>query len=71
MKIIFIILLIILTLFELCILVVVFFMSDEVTCNWIWCTFKTTISSSTYSQTCYVNDEQVNCSEITGGFNES
>lgn len=42
--------------------------SDEVECNLIWCSFKTTSKSISYSnyseQNCFINNKEVNCSEI-------
>lgn len=37
--------------------------AQEITCNWLWCEFKNTITE--INQTCYLNNQLVNCSEIT------
>lgn len=45
-----------------------YFTSDNVECNFIFCTFEkqlnTQIINSTYYQTCYLNDIKINCSEM-------
>lgn len=38
--------------------------ADKVECNWLWCTFTT--QKSNYTEECYTNGMQVNCSEIRG-----
>ena len=45
--------------------------ADEIECNWILCNVRKTVSESIQERTtrieqnCYINDEQVNCSDIT------
>ena len=61
-----------LLLFELGLLAFAYFNADEVECNLLWCTFtfgdsyesheSYTITSS--NKECFVNGEEVNCSEI-------
>jgi hypothetical protein len=60
------VLIIIMLLFEGIILAIAYFNADEVSCNLLWCTFKTTIKES--RQTCYQNGELINCSEVEDGF---
>ena len=60
------ILLIIGSIFELGLLAIAYFNADEVECNLLWCTFSSSYSSSEYitKSECYINGEEVNCSEI-------
>jgi len=59
----------IVSIFELCIIGFAYFAADEVECNLIWCSFKTTRITS--YQTCYMNDVLINCTDPMGGFDES
>jgi len=63
---IFIILLIIGSIFEIGILIFAYFNADEVECNFLWCTFSSSYSGSEYitKSECYINGIEVNCSEI-------
>lgn len=50
--------------FEVTLLAISFFYADEIECNWLWCTFKTSRSEMVISQECYMNGEQINCSSV-------
>jgi len=52
---------------EVGILIYAYVNADEVECNWLWCTF-TDIREQRYSEECYVNGVQVNCSEYKEEF---
>jgi len=74
---IFFIILIIGSILELGLLAFAYFNADEVECNLLWCTFTSgdsyeshesyTITSS--NKECFVNGEEVNCSEIANKIN--
>ena len=74
---IFLIVLIIGSLFEVGILIFAYVNADKVECNLLWCTFTSgdsyeshesyTITSS--NKECFVNGEKVNCSEIANKIN--
>lgn len=72
----FIVILIIAVLFEATILGIAFFNADEVDCNFLWCSFKTTRGTSIMSEDCFQNGVRINCSgmhqieNITGWFND-
>ena len=63
---IFLIVLIIGSIFEIGLLVFAYINADEVDCNFLWCTFSSSHSSSEYitKSECYINDVEVDCSEI-------
>jgi hypothetical protein len=42
-----------------------YYNSDKVKCNWLWCDFSKTIKNITVSKTCYENGILINCSQIT------
>ena len=60
------ILLIIGSIFEIGLLVFAYVNADEVECNLLWCTFSSSYGSSEYitKSECYINDVEVDCSEI-------
>lgn len=63
---IFLIILIICSLFEVGLLIYAWTNADKVECNLIWCTFTSEDSYviKSVNQECFVNDKPVNCSEI-------
>ena len=66
----FIVILILVTLMEATLLLSLIFFADEIHCNWILCEFTKKIHSDSNisigfdSGNCYVNNEEVNCSEL-------
>lgn len=68
---IFAIVIIICAIFEAVIFGIAYFGADEVSCNFLWCEFKTTrtISSSTSTEDCFRNGERINCSEMDRQWN--
>ncbi len=66
----FIVMLIIVTEIEIVVLVGLFFFAYQVRCNLLWCEFTKEVNSSSEiqigfdSQTCYINNKEVNCSKI-------
>lgn len=48
-------------LFEVVILSIAFFGADEVSCNWLWCSFTTTRGHGKFTQECYTNGIEVDC----------
>ena len=78
---IFLIILIIGSIFEIGILVFAYVNTDEVECNLLWCTFtssdsykshesyKITSSNTISNRECFVNGEEINCSEIANKIN--
>ena len=50
--------------FEIVLFVFAYTHADEVECNLLWCTFKTTRQIS--SRECYINGVQVNCTDFSG-----
>lgn len=55
---------IIAVLFETTIFAIAYFNADEIDCNFLWCSFKTSRGNSVISQECYSNGVQTNCSEM-------
>ncbi len=74
----FLILLFVMSMFEIGIILVAYFYADKVECNLLWCTFivkdkteyvtssgnSVTYVTTSSSSTCYINGAEVNCSEI-------
>ncbi|KKL49235.1 hypothetical protein LCGC14_2317550, partial [marine sediment metagenome] len=62
--------LILITAIEVAFLIGLFFFADRVRCNLLWCEFTKEVNSSSKiqigfdSQNCYINNEEVNCSDI-------
>lgn len=56
--------LIITCLFEIYFIYTLYINADYVKCNWLWCDFVTQTGDITIMKTCYLNDVQVNCSEL-------
>lgn len=67
---------VIVAVFEVTLLAVAYFNADEIECNWLWCSFKTTRGSSIITEDCFQNGIRINCSgmheleNITGWFND-
>jgi len=61
----------VIAIFELSLLAVSFLFADEIECNWLWCTFKTTRVKTVVikDNMCYENGELINCSENMGDIN--
>ena len=58
----FIIFLVISVLFEIGLLVYGYVNADEVECNLLWCSFKTSTKETIQTYDCFVNGKRVNCS---------
>ncbi len=50
--------------FEVIILAYAYINADEVECNLLWCTFKTTNTDIIQTITCKLNNQTTNCSDI-------
>ena len=56
--------------FEIGYWIYVYTYSDEIECNFIWCSFKTTTLTKTieynnsFNQYCFINGEEVNCTDV-------
>jgi len=54
--------------FELVVLGYSFIFADTIKCNWLWCEFSSqkgiSFIQQTINQTCYMNNNLINCSKI-------
>ena len=61
---IFIFLIFLVVLFEAILLVYAYTHADEVKCNLLWCTFKTTNTDAIQTIKCKLNNQTINCSDV-------
>jgi len=61
---IFLFLIFLVVIFELILLIYAYVNADEVECNLLWCTFKTTNTDVIQTMKCKLNNQTINCSDI-------